>query len=275
MYTKINDCRIYYEVHGKEDGDTIFFIHGAPGLGDCRADRKAFAPLEETHKLVFLDMRGSGRSEEKPPYTHEQWAADIDELRKQLNVDKIVIHGGSYGGYMALEYVTRYPQHVSHVMLRDTKPGSDRQDVATKRALEADLPGLTEDELVRMFAGEMHSNEELKSVFFALQPLYTVEYDPVVANEKIDNIFYHYETHNFAFSVNQPTFNLRDKLPSIDVPVLVSVGRHDWITPVDASEEIASLIPRSELVIYENSGHSPHIEENEKYLSRVRQFLAK
>lgn len=137
------------------------FIHGAPGLGDCRADRKAFAPLEETHKLVFLDMRGSGRSEEKPPYTHEQWAADIDELRKQLNADKIAIHGGSYGGYMALEYVTRYPQHVSHVMLRDTKPGSDRQDVATNRALESDLPGLTDDELVRMFAVVLLSNEEL------------------------------------------------------------------------------------------------------------------
>jgi proline iminopeptidase len=160
-------------------------------------------------------------------------------------------------------------------MLRDTKPGSDRQDGATKRALEANLPGLTEDELVRMFAGEMRSNEELKSVFLALQPLYTVEYDPAVAKEKIDGIYYHYETHNFAFRVNQPTFNLRDKLPSIDVPVLVSVGRHDWITPVDASEEIASLIPRSELVIYENSGHSPHVEENEKYLGRVRHFLAK
>ncbi|MFP3514222.1 alpha/beta hydrolase, partial [Peribacillus sp. SIMBA_075] len=74
-----------------------------------------------------------------------------------------------------MEYVTRYPQHVSQVVLRDTKPGSDRQDGATKRALEANLPGLTEDELVRMFAGEMRSNEELKSVFFALQPLYTVE----------------------------------------------------------------------------------------------------
>lgn len=275
MYTTIHDCQIYYEVHGKEEGDAIFFIHGAPGLGDCRADRKAFAALEDTYKLVFLDMRGSGRSEEKPPYTHEQWAADIDELRRQLGLEKIIIHGGSYGGYMALEYVTRYPQHVTHVLLRDTKPGSDRQDGATKRALEANLPGLTEDELVRMFAGEMRSNEELKAIFFALQPLYTVEYDAAAAKAKVDAIYYHYETHNFAFRVNQPTFNLRDKLPAIEVPVLVSVGRHDWITPVDASEEIASLIPRSQLVIYENSGHSPHIEENEKYVSRVRQFLGK
>jgi len=273
MYTTVHDCRIYYEVHGKADGDTIFFIHGAPGLGDCRADRKAFAPLEDSYRLVFLDMRGSGRSEEKPPYTHEQWTADIDELRRQLNVDKIVIHGGSYGGYLALEYVIRYPQHVSKVMLRDTKPSSDGHDEAIKRALEAKLPGLTEDELVRMFAGQMRSNEELKKVFFALQPLYTVEYDPVAAKQKIDDIYYHYETHNFAFSVNQPAFNLRDKLPSIDVPVLVSVGRHDWITPVEASEEIASLIPRAELVVYENSGHSPHLEENKKYLGRVRHFL--
>lgn len=275
MHTMLNGCQIYYEVHGNKDAAAIFFIHGAPGLGDCRADRKAFAPLEDTYQLVFLDMRGSGRSEEKPPYTHEQWASDIDELRKLLNLDTIMIHGGSYGGYMALEYVLRYPEHVTHVMLRDTKPSSDRQDRATKRALEAKLPGLAEDELVRMFTGEMRSNEELKAIFFALQPLYTVEYDPVAAKEKIDQIYYHYQTHNFAFHENQPSFDLRADLKNIQVPVLVSVGRHDWITPVDASEEIAREIPRAELVIYENSGHSPHIEENGKYLARVRKFLGK
>lgn len=273
MYTTINDCKIYYEVHGKEDGKAIFFIHGAPGLGDCRADLHAFNLLGDTYKLVFLDMRGSGRSEDKPPYTHEQWTSDINELRNKLGIEKIMIHGGSYGGFLSLEYVLRYPEHVSHVLLRDTAANQDYHHVSTETALNANLPGVTKEVLDRLWSGYTHSNEDLKEIFGALLPLYTVEYDPEKINERIDSIFYHYETHNFAFRVNQPNYNIVDQLNTIKVPVLVSVGRHDWVTPVSCSEVLAKEIPNSQLVIYENSGHSPHAEENEKYLETVRHFI--
>ncbi|MBM7662014.1 proline iminopeptidase [Bacillus mesophilus] len=273
MFTTINDCEIYYEVHGKDDGKAIFFIHGAPGLGDCRADLHAFKSLGDQYKLVFLDMRGSGRSEDKPPYSHEQWTADIDELRKQLNLDKIMIHGGSYGGFLSLEYVLRYQDHVSHVLLRDTAANQDYHHLSTERALKANLPSVTEEVLDRLWKGETTSDEDLKEIFGALLPLYTVEQNPDQIQDRIDSIFYHYETHNYAFKVNQPNYNIQDQLKSINVPVLVSVGRHDWVTPVECSETIAKELTNSTLIIYENSGHSPHVEENEKYLENVRQFI--
>jgi proline-specific peptidase len=273
LYTIVNDCEIYYEVHGKEDGKIIFFIHGAPGLGDCRADLHAFKALGDKYRLIFLDMRGSGRSEDKPPYTHEQWTSDIDELRKQLNIEKIMIHGGSYGGFLSLEYVLRYPDHVSHVLLRDTAANQDYHQVSTETALKANLPGVTKETLECLWNGTVLSDEDLKEIFGALLPLYTVEYDPEQLQERIDSIFYHYETHNFAFSVNQPNYDIKDQLKQIQVPVLISVGRHDWVTPVECSEILAKEIPNSKLVIYENSGHSPHAEENEKYLETVYQFI--
>lgn len=83
MFITINDNQLYYEIHGNPDGETIFFIHGAPGLGDCRSDIRAFSPLGDQYRLIFMDMRGSGRSEGKPPFTHEQWTADIEALRKE------------------------------------------------------------------------------------------------------------------------------------------------------------------------------------------------
>ncbi|CAG9607544.1 alpha/beta fold hydrolase [Pseudoneobacillus rhizosphaerae] len=273
MYTTINDCEIYYEIHGKEDDKAIFFIHGAPGLGDCRSDLNAFKSLGDAYKLVFLDMRGSGRSQDKPPFTHDQWTSDIDELRKQLNIEKMMIHGGSYGGFISLEYVLRYPERVSLCLLRDTAANQDYQHLSTEKALKADLPGVTEEELDRLWSGKVRSNEELKAIFYALQPLYTVEYDPIKVEERIDSIFYHFETHNYAFNTNQPNYDIKEKLKQIQVPVLVSVGRHDWVTPVTYSEVIAAEIPNSKLVIYENSGHSPHLEENESYLKTVRQFI--
>lgn len=273
MLTTINGCEIYYEVHGKEDGEAIFFIHGGPGMSDCRGDIAAFSALGDEYKLVFMDMRGSGRSEEKPPYTHEQWTADIDELRKQLGLSKIKMLGGSYGGFLTLEYALRYPQNLTHIVLRDTAPSNKYNHLSTERALNSNLPGINEEMLVRLFEGQVHSDEDFKELFRAIQPLYTVERDEAKEEEKLNSIYFHYQTHNYAFSVNQPNYDVTDRLKTIPVPVLVTVGRHDWITPVVASEDIAREIPTSTLVVFENSGHSPHHEENEKYIKLVRDFL--
>lgn len=273
MYADINGNKLYYEVHGKEDGEAIFFIHGAPGLGDCRGDIKSFSSLGDQYKLIFLDMRGSGRSGDNPPFTHEQWTADIDALRQSLNLDQIKILGGSYGGFLTLEYVLRYPEHVTHVMLRDTAASTLHHERAIKTALESDLP-LNRDQLNRLFRGEIQSNDELKEAFASIQPLYTVEYDEEHVKQRIDSIYYHYQTHNYAFRVNQPKYDVVRRLKEINVPVLVTVGRHDWITPVDCSVEIAKEINHSTLVIFENSGHSPQQEENDKYIKLVRDFLA-
>jgi proline-specific peptidase len=273
MNIKLNGCNIYYEVHGNEAGETIFFIHGAPGLGDCRADQGAFKSLGLDYRLVFLDMRGSGRSEEVPPYTHKQWTADIDELRKYLNVEKIIIHGGSYGGFLSLEYVLRYPQHVGHVLLRDTGGNQKFHSLTVEKALNANLPDVTEDLLDRLFSGRVTSDKELKAMYTAILPLYTVEQNTEKMKEKAESIYYHYETHNYAFSENKPNYDVSEKLKTISCPVLVNVGRHDWVTPVEYSLELSEKIPNSTLIIYENSGHSPHAEENVQYLKNVREFL--
>lgn len=274
MYTDINECRIYYEVYGEENEDVIFFIHGAPGLGDCRSDLNAFQNLADNYKLVFLDMRGSGRSEEKPPYTHEQWTADIDALRRIIGVEKIIIHGGSYGGFLSLEYVLRYPQHVSGVLLRDTAANQKFHHLSTETALKSNLPGVNEENLNRLWEGRVKSNEDMKEIYRAIQPLYTFDFDEEKAKEKIDSIYYHYETHNYAFSVNQPNFDVENKLKEIEVPVLISVGRTDWVTPIECSQVLNKEIPNSTLIIYEKSGHSPHIEENEEYVRNLRKFIA-
>ncbi|MCQ6530424.1 alpha/beta fold hydrolase [Bacillus mycoides] len=273
MYTIINGCQVYYEVHGKEDGEAIFFVHGGPGMSDCRGDIAAFASLGNEYKLVFMDMRGSGRSEGKPPFTHEQWTEDIDELRKQLGLSKIKMLGGSYGGFLTLEYAIRYPKNLTHIILRDTAPSNRYNDLSTEKALTSQLPGINEEMLYRLFNGQVQSNGEFKKIFESIQPLYTVEWDAEKAKNKLDSIYFHYETHNFAFSINKQSYDVTEQLRNIKIPVLVTVGRHDWITPVVASEDIANEINNSILIIFENSGHLPHREENDEYVKLVRKFI--
>lgn len=57
-------------------------------------------------------------------------------------------------------------------------------------------------------------------------------------------------------------------------PTLVTVGRADWVTPVASAETIAGLLPNAELVVFENSGHSPQVEEAELFQQTMRAFLA-
>ncbi|WP_211317962.1 alpha/beta fold hydrolase [Deinococcus yavapaiensis] len=108
-----------------------------------------------------------------------------------------------------------------------------------------------------------------------IQPLYNVDYDPEEGAKRLARIPFRYETHNWAFSRNQRRYDLAERLHEIQVPMLVTVGRHDWITPLKTSEEIAANLPNSELVIFENSGHSPQLEEKEHFLDVVRSFLAR
>lgn len=274
MYIKINGNDLYYEIHGNLSGETIFFIHGAPGLGDCRSDIKAFSALGDKYRLVFLDMRGSGRSQGNPPFTHEQWTADIEELRKEIVSGPIKILGGSYGGFLTLEYAYRYPDNVTHVLLRDTAASNELDHLSVEKALNSNLPGITEDKIRRLFAGEVRSNEELKGIFAAIQPLYTVKFDEQAVKDRLESIYYRYETHNYAFKYNKPVYNITGHLHKITIPTLVTVGRYDWITPLESAEIIARYIPNSKLVIFEDSGHSPHQEENERYLAELREFLS-
>ena len=62
-------------------------------------------------------------------------------------------------------------------------------------------------------------------------------------------------------------------LGAVQAPTLVMVGREDWITPVSSAQTIAQLLPNAELVIFEESGHSPQTEEREKFNRVVREFV--
>jgi pimeloyl-ACP methyl ester carboxylesterase len=132
---------------------------------------------------------------------------------------------------------------------------------------------MDEELLDRLFAGQMKDDEEFRRAYGMILPLYNVNYDPEDGARRLAAVPFRYETHNWAFSKNQPNFDLVSRLGEIKVPTLVTVGRHDWVTPLEASEEIAAKVPNAELVIFENSGHSPQVEEHERFISVVRDFL--
>ena len=271
MRVTVNGIGLEVEVAG--EGPSILTLHGGPGMSDGRENMRTFGALSDAYRVVAYDQRGNGRSDLVPPYTHAQWVADAEALRQALDLGDVVLIGGSYGGFLALEYTLAYPEHVRALILRDTAASGRFHDVAKANALRR-MPDIPRDALDRIFAGEMTSNEDFKASYAEIQPLYRAVRNPAAEREALERIPFHYETHNWAFAQNQPAYDVVDRLGKIQASTLVTVGRHDWIVPVEASEEIARTIPGARLVVFENSGHSPQIEERDAYLKLVRGFLA-
>lgn len=274
MRVTINGAELEVEVQGDPDAPVLIAHHGGPGMGDRSDYTTSFAPFSDRFRVITFDARGSGASADVEPYSHEQWAADVDALREWAGVEQIVMAGHSYGGFMALEYLTRYPDRVRAAVLIDTAAADMFRGTARQRATESDRVDLDMEMFDRMFAGQIRDNEEFARGWRAIAPLYTAAEDPELMDQmaNLPHAF-HYQTHNYAFSTNLPAYDVRPGLGAISCPVLINVGRHDWITPVEASEEMAALIPGAELVIFENSGHSPLHEERKLWEATVRNFL--
>ncbi|MEV4801507.1 alpha/beta hydrolase [Nonomuraea sp. NPDC049421] len=274
MHVDINGNRLNVEILG--DGENVVIAHhGAPGLGSLAEPKASFGRLADAYRVVVFDARGSGASGLTGPFTHEQWVADVEALREWIGAEQVVIAGGSYGGFIAMEYAARHPGRVSAVVLRDTSADNGNQDLAIRNAAASARVAIDRDKLDRIMAGTVRDDEDLRDCWREILPLYDHDYDPAKVEQRVAATPYHYETHNYAFAYNQPNYDIKHLLPGITAPTLITVGRHDWITPPECSETIARLIPGSELRIFEKSGHSPQVEEAELWEATVRDFLAR
>lgn len=278
MKIRINDADLYVNVQGQltEHALPVIAHHGAPGFSSHDEPMNAFRALADTHPIISYDARGSGISDYSPPYTHEQWVSDMDALREHFGIERFILSGGSYGGYIALEYAIRHPERVSHIILRDTCARDYSfmaRENARKRA--AEFPDITEEVLDQMFHGTYASNEEYIETFKIIAPLYDVNFDADAWDARMRSANVNIDAHNYAFSVNKPNYDVREQLRSLNIPVLITVGRHDWICPLEASEEMHSLLPDSELAVFEHSGHSPQKEENDLWIATIRDFLTR
>ena len=272
MYVQINGNRLNVEVLG-EGERTIIAHHGAPGLGSLAEPRASFGRLSDAYRVVVFDARGSGASDDAEPYTHQQWVADLEGVRNWIGAERIAVAGGSYGGFIAMEYAARHPDRVGAVLLRDTSADNGNQELAVRNAAASSRVRIDQAKLDRIMSGTVRDDEDLRDCWREILPLYDHDYDPAKVEQRAAATPYHYRTHNYAFAHNQPNYDIKHLLPSITAPTLVTVGRHDWITPVSCSETIAELIPNAELRVFEQSGHSPQVEEAELWEATVREFL--
>ena len=131
-HASVNEAELFFERFGK--GVPILVMHGGLGL-DHTYFRSWLDKLGEHAELIFYDHRGNGRSTRAVSLAgvdHATFAADADQLRAHLGLDRIIVLGHSYGGFLAQEYASRYGSeggHLAGLILCSTAPALDSMPV--------------------------------------------------------------------------------------------------------------------------------------------------
>jgi proline iminopeptidase len=284
MHASIRGTRIYFDVEGMglvPDGPVMrerpvaMVVHGGPG-GDHSGFKPAFTPLAARLQLVYFDHRGQGRSDPADPasYTLDENVEDMEALRRYLGLGPVVSIGTSYGGMVAMAHAARYPDAVSHLVLIVTAAhgGFIRRAQAIVRER-----GTQEQQAVcdKLWGGTFGTAEEMRHYYAVMGPLYAHRHDAASGDVVRRRTTHTPEPLNRAFGPDGflRFLDLRPELPRITAPTLVLAGRHDWICPPEFSEEIARLIPRADLRVFEHSSHSIRSDEPEAMVDAILGFL--
>ena len=110
---------IYFEQSGNIKGLPVIFLHGGPGSGCNENHRRYFNPKK--YRIIIFDQRGCHRSTPNGCVKNnstEGLLNDIESIRSELNIEKLILFGGSWGATLALLYAEQYPQRVSAMILR-------------------------------------------------------------------------------------------------------------------------------------------------------------
>ena len=281
MYAKVNGAEIYFDVEGSglvpdgevmKEKDVAFVLHGGPAM-DHTYYKPHLTPLSSDMQLIYVDHRNTGRSKrmDVESCTIEQMADDVEALREYLGLGKVHIIGNSFGGMWAMTYALRHQASIDKLILITTSPSYDFYEAAKAEAARKGTPEQIAA-IPDLFEGRIGTPEELRAWWRTVNPLYYYAWNDKYWIGK-DRSRPNAELTAHMWQHVMPSFNLLDRLHEITVPTLVMGARHDWVTPYGESEKIAAGIPGSELVIFEESGHMPFVEEQERFLVVVREFL--
>ena len=281
---------IYYKVIGS--GDPLVVVHGGPG-----ASHDYFLPyllpLARTNRLIFIDERGSGRSqklEDPSGYTVDNMVEDLENVRVALALGKINLLGHSYGGVLAQAYALKYQENQSHLVLCSTFHSTRQLNEVFQTMLANMTPELRgrieKMEKAGLFGKgkDFEKNRYTEDYMVAawgegyFPYLYGRHPDPNFDPAGMGSMSWDlYRTMwgssgEFVVDGNLRSVEYADRLGSIHVPTLITVGDHDQVDP-SISRDMQARIPGSTLVVLPQSGHMTFADQPTLFVKAVDDFV--
>lgn len=284
-YASLPGVRLFYRTMGR--GTPILFLHGGPGLPHGYL-LPWMEPLASSHRLVFFDQRGVGRSG-KPTdgdYSVAAVARDVEALRRSLRLGKVHLFGFSWGGALALEFAIRYAESLRSLTVAEGFANTDALNVRLQSWLANAPPDLRA-------VVERCEQEGL----FASGDRYPPEYDDAVGKiyprnperppgwkvpptfvEAVQNLAWdvYYamwgRDGEFRLTGTLAGWDALSRMSPLQVPVLLLVSRYGMWTPKEA-DAISKKMPNSRVALFEHSGHLMFVDEPERFVRVMKAFL--
>ncbi len=265
-------------------GLPLLCLHGGPGV-----PHDLLTPItrlaEQGRAVIVHDQLGCGRSDH--PHDPSLWSVElfveeVAAVREALGLERIHLLGQSWGGMLALETVLRGASGIEALVLADA-PVSVPQWISEARRLRSLLPAPIQEVLNRHEQAGTTDSPDYKQALVTYYRRHVCRQDPwpremLMAFEALQQDPEVYETlwgpNEFSCTGALQHWSVLDRLGEITTPTLVLGGRFDEATPT-ITEATHRGIAGSEWVIFEHSAHLPHLEEPERYLRVLQNFLCR
>lgn len=284
MRVSVGDVRLYFEVFGQEyaipcDGASlvrrpvVIALHGGPGIDGAKL-RFQLAQLADAAQVVVPDQRGHGRSDVGAPQTWnlDQWAADVEAFADVLGIERPVVLGESFGGFVAQRYASAYPDRPAAMILVSCGPRFVRHEEIAAQAASAGGADLASVITRRGGAGEeAEAEEEWARV---VEPLLSVRPDPVL--DRVEQLRIRTMEVNRHFEAEGSRLDLRPGLAHVRCPTLVIVGERDVLVPARLGQEIVEALPPGlgRLEVVRDASHNVLTDNPTESRRLISEFVA-
>jgi proline iminopeptidase len=274
----IDGYNIHLEVKG--EGDAIFFLPGGPGNSHDYMQGN-FGQYYKTHKVVFFDWLGRGKSDDAKDVSEYSVEADvemIEKIRKYLKLEKISVVGHSYGTVPAQGYAIAYPDRVERmVLINGFHSGAMWQancDSYNHYAKTHFPERWVKVDSLRAL-GYLSTDKPLQDVYGAFPTKYIYYHNTSLQQNAPSGKYRGWAGDVYAqiigpdgdFDVSGSMINqdYRRKLKNVPAKTLIVAGRYDGVSTPEFAVQYKTFMPQARFEMFENSAHNPYLEESEKF----------
>ena len=280
MKVAVNGIELFFDVEGAKvrpdgpwmrDRPTVILLPTGPGIDHSLYKDNLGPALAEDVQVIYLDMRGAGRSDwsSSEHWTLETWTADLTAFCEKLELLRPVLLGTGIGGVIAVQQAARRPDLVDRLVLVSTVARYSH----TRSIAEFDRLGGPEagEVAARYFADPTELNfAEFMRVCVPLYARTPLPPDAVARIEMNLALTAHWD------ATSARDFDVRADAARVQCPVLMLAGEDDPSTTIAGIEELVEALP-AELVRYERYADTGHgvFRDRPEAIGVVREFLAR
>ncbi|SFL19603.1 prolyl aminopeptidase Serine peptidase. MEROPS family S33 [Nitrosomonas aestuarii] len=270
---------IYWEQSGNPAGIPVVFLHGGPGAGSTPTHRRFFDP--SCYRIIIFDQRGAGRSTplgELRDNTTPLLISDLEQLRQQLEIEKWLIFGGSWGSTLGLAYGEAHPDRCLGFILRGIFLCRKKEIDWFLYGLQIFFPEAWQKFIEALDATERNDiltayYQRIKNVDPAIHmpaarswSIYEGTCSTLLPSPETVNYFSddtvalglaRMETHYFSHDIFLPENALLDNVQKLHgIPATIVQGRYDAVCPIISADDLHRAWPQAEYIIIDDAGHS-------------------